>query len=156
MASTTINHIQNEPALHRSAPETILQLPQQQAEERAKRQKRSPKAGQGLRARTWHLGLTAVRILMREVTVVYRFWKQLGNRKRKQKKQIYLQPLRAKLERKCDTCHRLFCHSTVMPNHYANEKSIICTEIQLCSDVEHQTSKEIFFWKNKHQWAKWT
>lgn len=88
VASTTTKHIPNKPALHRSAPETILQLPQQQAEEPGKKHhKRSPKGGQGFcepELGIWVSQLSG--ILMREVTVVFRFRKQLGNRKRKKKK----------------------------------------------------------------------
>lgn len=81
-----MNYIPNEPALHRSAPEMILQLPQQQAEEPAKDQKEAQKQDKACEPELgiWVLQLSG--ILMRELTVVYRFWKQLGNRKRKNKK----------------------------------------------------------------------
>lgn len=138
VASTTTNHIPIELALHWSAPEMILQLPQQQAEEAAKRPEKKPKSRSRLASQNLASGPYSCQGYLWEKSLLSTdFENSWGTGRGKRKKQIYLQLLWAKLERKRNTCHHSFCHSIVIPNHYTNEKSIICTEIQFCSDVEY-------------------
>lgn len=143
VASTTMNHTENEPALHRSAPETILQLPQQQAEEPAKRLEKKPKSRSRLESQNLASGSYSCQGYLWEKSLLSTdFENSWGTGRGKRKKQIYLQLFRAKLERKCDACHHLFCGHSIcdtklLPQwerHYLHRNTVL----QWCGTLDLQ------------------